>query len=488
MVKAMKRVWIGMLAVWAVAGAAQGKGLFEKDDEQDFAGKVVVMRVGEKDLMSNQSFRFMRRILDKVENEHAAALVIEIDTPGGAVWETTDLMMNHLVRLDVPTYAFVNSRAISGGALVAISADTIYMAPAASIGAAGVVSFAGELGKMERAKAEGMVVASATSVAALKGHDPKLIEAMIVLKKTYEKGPVKVGDDELVTLSTQQATAIVDGKPILAKGVAKSVVDLLAQENITADVVVPEPTGFEQFAWIISKLSPILILIGLAAGYLEIKTPGFGIGGSIALIAFGLFFFGNHVAGNLAGYELLGVFVLGIALIAAEIFIFPGTFIPGLIGALLAGGSLLFAMVDRFGASQLGESENFFGDLLDLLVRPSVYLSIGVLGSVVVMMIMMRFLPDIPIFRSLVLQKALPSGAGLGDAVGAKGGGRKSLLGQTGVALTDLRPGGKAKIGGRKVSVTADGFVEAGARVRVVEETPFRILVAEIENGAKMGS
>ncbi len=468
----------GAIAAWLGLAVAQGGGLFEKAEEQEFGGKVVVMRVGEKDLMSKQSFSFMARILDKVENEHAAALVIEIDTPGGAVWETTDLMMNHLVRLSVPTYAFVNSRAISGGALVALSADTIYMAPAASIGAAGVVSFAGELGEMERAKAEGMVVASATSVAELKGHDPKLVEAMIVLKKTYEKGPVKVGEEELATLSTQEATALVDGKPILAKGVAKNVVDLLRQEGIAADVVVPEPTGFEQFAWLVSRFSAVLILIGLAAGYLELKTPGFGLGGSVSLIAFGLFFFGNHVAGNLAGYELLGIFMLGVALIVVELFVLPGTFVPGLIGALLAGGSLLFAMVNRVDAGRLGGAEDFFGALGKLLLGPAVSLSLGVLGSMVAMMLMMRYLPQIPLFRSLVLEKSLPRGASIGGAEGARR--RESLLGQSGVALTDLRPGGKAEIGGRRLSVTTDGFIEAGTKVRVVEQSAFRIFVEEI--------
>jgi len=393
-------------------------------------------------------------------------------------------MMNHLVRLDVPTYAFVNSRAISGGALVALSADTIYMAPAASIGAAGVVSFGGELGKMERAKAEGMVVASATSVAELKGHDPKLVEAMIVLKKTYEKGTVKVGEEELLTLSTQQATEEIDGKPILAKGVAKSVADLLRQEKITADVVVPEATGFEQFAWFVSRFSAVLILIGLAAGYLEMKTPGFGIGGSVSLLAFGLFFFGNHVAGNLAGYELLGIFVLGIILIGVELFLLPGTFVPGLIGALLAGGSLLFAMVDRIDASRLGGAENFFGALGDLLVGPAISLSLGVLGSVALMVLMMRYLPEIPLFRSLILEKSLATGASIGTSSGRR---REALLGQTGVALTDLRPGGKAEIGGRRLSVTTDGFIEAGTRVRVVQESAFRILVEEIGNGARVG-
>jgi membrane-bound serine protease (ClpP class) len=114
-------------------------------------------------------------------------------------------------------------------------------------------------------------------------------------------------------------------------------------------------------------------------------------------------------------------------------------------------------------------------------------LSIGVLGSLALMALIMRFLPDIPLFRSLVLQESLPGGASLNRGAGDGAGKHESLLGRTGVAVTDLRPSGKAEIGGKKRDVTADGFVEAGSRVRVVEETPFRILVAQIENDAKVG-
>lgn len=476
---AMRSVLVGVLAVLAGWPGAAAKGLFGKAEEVGFEGKVVLIRIGEEDLMSKQSFRYMRRILERVEKEKAAAVVIELDTPGGVVWETTDLMMNQLARLQVPTYAFINSRAISGGALVAVSTDTIYMAPAASIGAAGVVNMVGEMGETERAKAEGMVISSATSVAELKGHDPELVKAMIQREESYRKGPVKDDKEELVTLSSQQATAVVDGKPILAKGVAKDVADLLKQEGVTAEVVVPQPTGFEQFAWLVARWSAVLILIGLGAGYLELKTPGFGIGGTIALLAFGLFFFGNHLAGNLAGYELVAVFVLGVLLIVVELFVLPGTIVPGVIGALLAGGALLFAMVDRFEIGKLGGEENLTGALLQLLAWPAVSLSIGLIGSVVLMLLMMRFLPQAPLFRGLVLEKSLAGGAGTVAAQVAGG----SLVGRTGTAMTDLRPGGKAEIDGRRVNVTTEGFLPAGSMVRVIEDSAFRIFVEKVDEG-----
>lgn len=478
----MRRMLWTLAMTVAMAGELLAVGLFSKAEEPGLGGKVVVMQVGQDDLMSRQSFRYMRRLIQKVEQDKAAALVIELDTPGGVVWETTDLMMNELARLSVPTYAFVNSRAISAGALIAVSTNHIYMAPAASIGAAGVITLGMEMGEVERAKAEGMVIASATSMAALKGHDTQLVTAMIRMEEKFKKGPVDDDEKEIVTLSSQEAAAVVDGKPLLAKGVAKDVADLLRQENIAAEVVVPVPTGFEKFAWWVAKFSPLLILIGLGAGYFELKTPGFGIGGTIALLAFGLFFFGNNVAGNLAGYELLAIFLLGIALIAIELFLLPGTIVPGLVGVLLAGGALLFAMVDRFAVNDAKEAGNMTQALLHALAWPAVSLSVGLLGATVLILLMMRFLPEVPLFRGLVLREQLSGGVGasVGAAGGNIGAGTASLGGQSGVALTDLRPAGKAEVDGRTLDVTCDGFIAAGSRVRVIEESAFRVVVRKI--------
>lgn len=468
----MKRVLLLLAAGTLVANPARA-GLFDRNEGPSLAGKVVVLKVGEEDLMGEQSFRYMRRMVEKVAKDKAAALVIELDTPGGVAWETTDLMMNELAKLEVPTYAYVNSRAISAGALLALSMQTIYMAPAANIGAAGVVTFGQEMGKVERAKAEGMVVSAAVSVANLRGHDPDLVEAMIRMEAEFRKGPVKDDKRTLVTLTTQQATTLVDGKPLLAKGVAKDLPDLLRQEGISAAVVTPAPSGFEQFAWWIAKLSPLLILIGLGAGYFEMKTPGFGLGGTIALLAFGLFFFGNSVAGNLAGYELAALFLLGVVLIVLELLVLPGTMLPGIVGVLLVGVSLLLAMVDEGAFRALRETDHALPVVLRALSWPAVSLSLGILGGVAVILLLMRFLPDAPLFRSLVLQQASTGGAGIPPSAPAAA----SLPGASGVALTDLRPAGKAEIAGKTVDVTCDGFLPAGTRLEVVEQSAFRIVV-----------
>ncbi|XBD75598.1 hypothetical protein ABFY27_06615 [Akkermansia massiliensis] len=104
-----------------------------------------------------------------------------------------------------------------------------------------------------------------------------------------------------------------------------------------APTVTAEPTAFERIGLWIAWASPILILLGIGGIYMEFKTPGFGIGGIVAIAAFALFFFGNNIAGNLAGYETAALLILGVVLLCVEFFVIPGTFI-----AAIAGGICIF--------------------------------------------------------------------------------------------------------------------------------------------------
>ena len=59
------------------------KRVFGKSEEESYKGKVVVLKVGERDLVNKQSFKFMRRTLRRANDEGAAAVVFDIHTPGG---------------------------------------------------------------------------------------------------------------------------------------------------------------------------------------------------------------------------------------------------------------------------------------------------------------------------------------------------------------------------------------------------------------------
>ena len=453
-----------------------------KVKEESFEGKLVVLKVGRDDLMNKQSFKFWRRMLRRAEDEKAQAVLFDLDTPGGYAYETKEIM-SEITRLKIPCYAFVNENALSAGALMSVATDGIYMSPEGTIGAAGLVSGSGaEIEDMMRKKLHSSFEAQIRSVAEKKGHDPELIRSMMIPEdRDRVFGSVVVRAGELLTLTASEATSLRDGKPLLAKAVATSIEEIAELEGMKGVAIVrAEATAFESFAWWVSKWSFLLILVGMAAAYAELKAPGFGIGGAISLLAFGIFFFGNYIAGNLANYELVALFFLGVILVAVELFLIPGTGVTGILGVLCMLGALLLGTVDKIDWNdwQVGD---FSGNLLDLLRGPALTLGAGLLGGCILVLLLMRFLPNTPIFRAFIAKQELAGGASLDDTAAVAG--SEKRVGWTGEALTDLRPSGKAVLSGQELDVVADGaFISKGAKVRVLEQDGMRIVVREIDS------
>src|SRR5213082_1620266 len=165
---------------------------------------------------------------------------------------------------------------------------------------------------------------------------------------------VKIGDrvvhakGTLLSLNAQEATEKINGKPLLADGIADSIVDLKQKAGLQGNLISIDPTGFEQLAFWITSLAPLLLLGGIIGAYLEFKIPGATMPGIISAICFALFFLGHYLAG-LAGWEVVGLFVLGVALVIIEILFFAhSTIVFGVLGVLLMLASMLWAMIDRY--------------------------------------------------------------------------------------------------------------------------------------------
>lgn len=450
------------------SGELPERRILGRSDEESLAGKVVVIQVGQEDLINKQAFRFWKRTLERADEDGARAIILELDTPGGLAFDTRDFITDQLAKLQLTVISWVEREALSAGALIAFATDRIYMAPGTTIGSAAIVNSMGPaIEEHMRAKLESAFTASMRAIAEEKGHRFDVIRAMMVIDDEVERsfGDVTVYKGDLLNLTAREATQELDGKPLLAAGIAKSLKDVLAAEGLEdAELVRPEPTGFENFAWWIAAASPLLIAVGVGAAWLEIKAPGFGLFGFTSLSVFALFFFGNNLAGNLAGYELTALFLLGILLILLEIFVFPGL-VAGSIGVLLVVGSLWFAMADRIDFEKASESGEWIGSLDELLLRPGAMLAIGLIGAIVLLYFFGRNLDKIPLLRSLIAEENLASGPPTqtdqpGPAVGV-----------TATALTDLRPTGTILVEGRKHdAISSHGLIPKGTRVRVLEE------------------
>jgi len=454
-------------------------------EEDTYKDKVVVIEVGQKTLLNTKSFEFMKKTLTRADEEKAKAVIFHLDTPGGLAFDTRDLMVQELRDVGVKSYAFVDDDAISAGALISIACDEIWMTPGSTIGAAAIVSGGGQaIEETMREKIESVFAANVRAVTSDKGHPTEIVEMMMFRENKVRKyGPITVKKKELLTLTAEEAVLIHKGKPVLAKGIVKSLDDLVVELGYAPeDMVIAKKKGFEVIAYHISAWSGLLILIGIGGIYFEAKAPGFGIGAVVALSAFGIFFFGNYVAGKLVGYEVISVFVLGLIFVIIEVTLFP-TGILGILGVVMMLGSLFFAMIDKFDFSRFFDKDIPVADktsLMEILYWPMLSLSLGIIGGIVLILLLMKYLPYVPI-PGLMLNREI--GAGGSVTIGTENTENPAcdLVGKEGVAIMDLRPVGKIELDEKKLDVITNGeFIKKGTKVRIVAKEQMRTVVEAV--------
>ncbi|HEY5793229.1 MAG TPA: NfeD family protein, partial [Chthoniobacterales bacterium] len=336
----------------------------------------------------------------------------------------------------------------------------IYMAPVSAIGAAAPVSGGGqEIPETMSAKIISYYSGYFRSAAEKNGYNPDIAEAFINKKKE-----VKIGDevinpvDSLLTLSAQAAVKKYNGKPLLADGIADSVEALARQAGLgQAAVQKFEPSGFERIAFWITVFAPLFLAAGGLLAYLEFKSPGFGVAGVLSAVCFLLFFAGHYVAG-LTGFEVMAVFVLGLLLVLVEVIFFPGVVFVSVLGLGLMLGSLFFAMVDFWPSRPLEFKVEQFS-------RAMIQFSIALVLTVFAGSLLARYFPSLPFFRRFLLTAASPGGGSIPVPVAALER-RLPELGETGRAVSILRPSGRAVFGDDELDVMTDGeFIEPGAAV-----------------------
>ena len=430
---------------------------------------VVVPLSGE---ISRSLATFIRRAEKEAEKNGASAIIFEMNTYGGRL-DSAEEITNVLNRATLPTYTFINTNAGSAGSILALATRFIYMAPVSAIGAAAPVLATGEdLPPTERDKTISYWSALIRSSATRNGHNPDIGEAFMNKEKE-----VKIGDrmvhakGTLLTLNAQEAVEQINGKPLLAAGIADSIKELTRKAGLTGNVVSLGPTGFEQLAFWITTLAPLLLLGGMLGLYLEFKIPGASLPGIMAAICFALFFLGHYLAG-LAGWEVVALFILGLILVLIEILFFAhSTIVVGVVGIFLMLGSLLWAMIDRY------PGENFL-PTTRMLMGPLVNLLIAIIASGIAMALLARYLPRTSIYRRFALMTSNPSGPSL--AIDQREFSHRLRLspGMQGTAVSMLRPSGKASFNDHTMDVVTEGdFIPPDTQITVVQADGMRVVV-----------
>lgn len=140
-----------------------------------------------------------RRIL-KAEEQGADAIVFEINTPGGEVGAVTEIT-KAIKASPLYTIAWINTQAISGGAIIALACDEIVVAPSAEFGDAGIVQLGGRtLAPTERAKVMSPLLAELTDSAIRNGYDEVLLQGIVSLDiETWQVEHIPSGKMYFVT-------------------------------------------------------------------------------------------------------------------------------------------------------------------------------------------------------------------------------------------------------------------------------------------------
>jgi membrane-bound serine protease (ClpP class) len=404
----------------------------------------------------------VRRGIKQAMEAKADAVILDMETNGGRL-DSTEEIIKALEQFKGLTVTYVNRKAFSAGAFIAVGTQKIYMAPQSVIGAAAPMLM-GPSGGVEaipetvEAKMTSGVRALVRTSAEKNNHNIEVIEAMIDKSKHLEiDGEVINEKGQILTLTDLQAKKEYDGKPLLSLGTMASIEELTQELGfVGAKVVRVNPTGAEKMASFLTMIGPLLLLLGVVGIYIEMKTPGFGIPGIVGLVAFGLYFTGGYIAG-LSGLEWTVIFVLGLALFILEIFVFPGTLFIGLIGGGMMLAALVMAMVDFYPGMPTIPS-------WDLLSRSLLNVLLTLAGAIVIMMVLSRYLLTTPLYRGMIAAGASGEKA---DAMIAQE--QQSRFGEVGTTVSALRPGGKAQFGDAFLDVVSQGeMIPKGTKVRVV--------------------
>jgi len=441
------------------------------------AKKVYILPI-RTDIMPPLVYLVRRGVKEAMEAK-ADLLVLDMETNGGRV-DTTREIIAILEQFKGDTVTYVNKDAFSAGAFIAVATKKIYMAPGSVIGAAAPIMLSPGGQGVEKVpdtyeeKMNSAVRAIVRTSAQKNGYNVDVVEAMIDRTKGLTiDGVVIVKEGKILTLTNTEAEKEYGKppKPLLSSGTVENLDELLKTLGYPdAERHEIKATGVEKLATWLNAISPLLLLLGVIGIYLEFKMPGVALPGIVGVIAFALYFFGGYIAG-LSGMEWLVVFIVGLGLVVVEIFIYPGTIAIGLLGTGLMLVALVMAMVDIYpGMPSL--------PTLPQLKMPLEQILIAMAGGVVAIAILSRFLPKTSIYRKIISQSA--SGMKTEAALDLQ---KVSRQGQIGVAISPLRPGGKAQFGDQILDVISQGdLVSEGTKVRIIGSSGSQAVVEVVGN------
>jgi membrane-bound serine protease (ClpP class) len=408
--------WMALIAGLAVALAPGFAG----------AGQVGLIKIN--GAIGPATANYITRAVDKAAEDNDACLILQLDTPGGLL-DSTKEIVEKLLSDEVPTVVYVapaGAGAASAGTFITLAANVAAMAPDTTIGAAHPVSFGGgsevDTNAIMGRKLENYAASYIETIATKRNHNVEwAISAVresqsITAKRALKLNVIDLIAPDLTNLLQQLDGRKINGKPLHTSGARIEEIPMLARENIFQALWRPE-------------VMFVLMLIAVYGIIGELSSPGAvlpGVVGSIALL--------------LALYlsSILPVSGTGIALLVLAVGLFVIDAFAPTHGILTAGGIVAF----------------FLGSLMLFNREPGFGLSLGII------------IPATLVTAAFFL---FVIGAGLRAQFRPAKTGREAMVGKTVATVTAIdSAGGKVLFDGEHWSAVSQTPVAAGSRAEIV--------------------
>jgi membrane-bound serine protease (ClpP class) len=294
---------------------------------------VVARATIEDQAITEVTTRYLERAIQRADALHARYLVIELDTPGGEVAATRQIVRDILgSKTEIVVYvAPSGAHAASAGLFLALASDVAVMAPGTNIGAAHPVMIPGLPGRPADQKGPDVLGekvvndtrAWARSLAEYRGRNVEIAEMAVTESRSFSA--TEAASSGLVDFVAADVEELL--QRLQVPGATIQSIEQSWSERLLAALAVP-------------NLAFILLLIGVYALVFEFHAGGHGVAAVIGVFCIVLAFFGLSVLPlNYAG---LGLVVVGIALLIAEAFVTSfGLLTLGGVASLIIGGLML---------------------------------------------------------------------------------------------------------------------------------------------------
>lgn len=385
--------------------------------------------------------RLIERSIEQADIQNAEALIIRLDTPGGRV-DTTVEIIKAIIGSEVPIIIYVwppGGMAGSAGTFITLAGHVAVMAPNTTIGAASPVTGNGEdVDETMKAKLENILTAEVRNLTERRGRQAlRWAESTVTkAKAATAQEALDMGVIDFISKDVETLLEQLDGYTVEVNGEEKTL--KTAQARLTTI----EQTSIEEILGIISipEIALLLISIGSLAITYEFINPGGYIGGVIGLICLLTGFYGiGQLPVNYAGMALV---LLAFILFGAELFTPTYGVLTALgVAAFIMGGLILF------------DTPEFTYDipLSSIVGMPLVVAAVFTFGLA-------------KIAQSTRLTPTI---------------GQEAMIGSSGTARTALTPKGTVFVWGELWQATSEGGlpIEADAPVIVTEMDGLRLTV-----------